>query len=229
MVVGLLIGLSTDRIVLFVNNVSSSSQSMKKPWSLASCPRKDYQCFFWPTSPCTITNDDIAKAYTLTRDDYRKVVKENDQLKHIDHHKVWAFNTPFLPVVSLPKHAGEKLYQHALTLISAITKDERPRYHSLLMEAAKSIREVDELRRGYNYAAANTKVQHALAFYAMRPNPTNAHKLDRILTDIIPKTFPPETSIGLPIRGTWKEESHVALFAFHFSQLTSCVPCCSIR
>ena len=202
MVVGLLIGLITDRIVLFVNNVKGASYYMDKTWSLASCPRKDYQCFFWPTSPCTVTHDDIKNAYALTRDDYRKVIKENDQLKHIAEHKVWAFNTPFLPVVTLPTHAADTLYQHAITLIAAVSKENHPNYHSLLMQAAETIRIPDEFRKGYNYAAANMKVQHALGFYAMRPNPRNAHELDLILNDIIPKTFPPETSIGLPIRGT---------------------------
>ena len=203
MVVGLLIGLITDRVVLFVNNVKGAGYHMDKIWSLASCPRKDYQCFFWPTSPCTITHDEIKNAHALTRDDYRKVIKGNDQLKYIEQHKVWVFNTPFLPVVSLPTHAAETLYQHAMTMITAVSKKKHPRYHALLMEAVETIRVPDELRKGYNYAAANTKVQHALAFYAMRPNPQYAHELDLILKDIIPETFPPETSIGLPIRGTY--------------------------
>jgi hypothetical protein len=201
MVVAFLIGLSTDRIVLFVNNAEGANHNLHKKWTLASCPRNDYQCFFWPTSPCTLTNDEINSAYALTRDDYRKVIKENDQLKHIEHHKVWSFNTPFLPVVHLPSHAGERLYQHAINLISAVSKEKFPKYYALLLEAAETIRIADISRDGYNYAAANTKVQHALAFYSMRPNPSSAYELDQILNHIIPETFPPETSIGLPIRG----------------------------
>jgi hypothetical protein len=203
MVVAFLIGLSTDRIVLFVNNARGANHNLHKKWSLASCPRHDYQCFFWPTSPCTLTNDEINSAYALTQDDYRKFMKKDDQLKHIEQHKVWSFNTPFLPVIHLPTYAGERLYQHAITLISAISKEEFPIYHTLLMEAAETIRVADTLRDGYNYAAANTKVQHALAFYSMRPNPRSAHQLDQILDHIIPETFPPETSIGLPIRGMY--------------------------
>ena len=222
MVVGLLIGLITDRIVLFVNNVKGANYNMNKIWSLASCPRKDYQCFFWPTSPCTATHDDIKNAYALTRDDYRKVIKANDQLKHIQEHKVWAFNTPFLPVTNLPTHAAGTLYQHATTLIAAVSKEKHPEYHTMLMEAAETIRVPDDSRPGYNYAAANTKVQHALAFYAMRPNPGNAHQLDLIMNDIIPATFPPETSIGLPIRASDKctFESECLSFKQHM-QVTS--------
>lgn len=228
MVVGLLIGLITDRIILFVNNVKGASYHMNKVWSLASCPRKDYQCFFWPTSPCSITHDEITNAHALTRDDYRKLIKENDQLKHIENYKVWAFNTPFLPVVTLPKHAAETLYQHAITMIAAVSKQKHPEYHALLMEAAETIRVPDEMRKGYNYAAANTKVQHALAFYAMRPNPHYAHELDLILNDIIPDTFPPETSIGLPIRGTLSLTSRICEMKLdlssNYSRICS-IPC----
>jgi hypothetical protein len=201
MIVALLMGLSSDRIVLFVNNAKKSDSNMKKTWTLASCPRRDYQCFFWPTSPCTLTDDEINDAHVLSREDYRKIIKKDVPLNEIAHHKVWAFNTPFMPVTGLPKHAAETLYRHSLVLISAVSEERYPNYYKLLMEAAESIRVKDDPRPGYDYAAANAKVQHALAFYSMRPNPRSAHELDQILHNIIPKSFPPETSIGLPIRG----------------------------
>jgi len=46
------------------------------------------------------------------------------------------------------------------------------------------------------------KVYHALTVYAMRPNPSSAAELDEIMREIIPATLDPETSLGLPIRGT---------------------------
>jgi hypothetical protein len=202
MIVALLMGLSSDRIVLFVNNANKSQNNMKKTWTLASCPRKDYQCFFWPSSPCTLTDDEINDAHVLSREDYRNIVKKDNPLQEIAHHKVWAFNTPFMPVTGLPTLAAEMLYRHALTMISAVSEEKYPNYYKLLVEAAKSIRAENYPRPGYNYAAANAKIQHALAFYSMRPNPRNAHELDQILHSIIPESFPPETSIGLPIRGT---------------------------
>ena len=53
MVQAFIMGLISDRIVLFVNNAPKGNKYLKGPWLLASCPqRKDYQCFFMPTSPC---------------------------------------------------------------------------------------------------------------------------------------------------------------------------------
>ena len=64
-----LIGLATDRIPIFVANLSSlnddddeddikEKQFLKEPWNLASCPRKDMQCIFLPTTPCTVATDE---------------------------------------------------------------------------------------------------------------------------------------------------------------------------
>lgn len=201
MVVALLMGLMSDRVVLFVNGARKGHRSIKKPWSLASCSRQDYQCFFWAPTPCSLTEDDLLMAYTLTHGEYLRITKKQSQLKSIQHHKVWVFNSAFLPVTGLPRRAGETLYKHAQTLISAVSQEENPPYYELLQRAAESIKETDKPREGYNYAAAGTKVQHALSMYAMRPNPRYAHELDEILADIIPRSFHPENSIGLPIRG----------------------------
>jgi hypothetical protein len=202
MVLALLLGLISERVVIFVNNAMKGDRYLKTAWPLASCPRKDYQCFFWATTPCTVTQDEIENAYGLTQPEYRSLMYRNKRPESIEHHKVWIFHSRFMPILDLPKMAAKTLYQHALTLISAVPEAENPEYVALLKRAAEAIRAHDAPRDGYNYAAASMKVQHALAFYSMRPNPRNAHELDRILTDIIPSDFQPDTSVGLPIRGT---------------------------
>jgi hypothetical protein len=201
MVVALLMGLISDRVVIFVNNAKEGNRYMRMPWSLASCPRKDYQCFFWATTPCTPTDADLKAAYTLTKPEYKQMLNQNKELPSIQHHKVWAFTSAFTPAADLPKRAGEALYQHAQTLIAAVSESEHPSYVALLRSAAETIRAADQPRPGYNYASASLKVHHALSFYAMRPNPRNAHELDKIMTHIIPTDFNPDQSIGLPVRG----------------------------
>jgi hypothetical protein len=171
------------------------------PWSLASCPRKDYQCFFWATTPCTPTDADLKAAYTLTKPEYKQMLNQNKELPSIQHHKVWAFTSAFTPAADLPKRAGEALYQHAQTLIAAVSDSEHPSYVALLRSAAETIRVADQPRPGYNYASASLKVHHALSIYAMRPNPRNAHELNKIMTHIIPTDLNPDQSIGLPVRG----------------------------
>jgi len=73
-------GLTSDRVVLFVNT-PEGSKYLKAQWLLASCPqRRDYQCFFMPTSLCALTADDIGSAYPLDRPQLRKLSE--------DEHKV---------------------------------------------------------------------------------------------------------------------------------------------
>lgn len=202
MVLALLMGLISDRIVVFVNNAKRGNAFLQSKWPLASCPRKDYQCFFWATTPCTLTQEEIHKAYSLTKLEYKELMKRNKRPKNIDHHKVWTFNSQFMPLVVLPGRAAETLYQYARKLIAAVPEATNPGYAALLKKAAETILVADPPRDGYSYAGATMKVHHALAFYSMRPNPRNAHELDRIVTDIIPSNFRPENSVGLPIRGS---------------------------
>jgi hypothetical protein len=205
MVVALLMGLITDRIVLFVNNAKEGNSYLRSNWLLASCPRKDYQCFFWATSPCTVTQDELKNAYSLGQPEYRDIMKKNKRPKSIEHHKVWTFNSQFMPVSGLPDHAAETLYQYALTMIASVPEAENPEYVKLLKRAAETIRTADNPRDGYNYAAANMKVHHALTFYSMRPNPRYTDELNQIMSHIIPSNFQPENSVGLPIRGKFRQ------------------------
>jgi hypothetical protein len=75
----LLLGVATDRVTLFVNNVTgimTTSPSERSattedqddatpdtvefiPWALASCARGDYQCVYQAMSPCTVLLDDL--------------------------------------------------------------------------------------------------------------------------------------------------------------------------
>jgi hypothetical protein len=212
MVPALVMGLITDRIVVFVNNAQKGERRAQMPWPLASCPRRDYQCFFWPSTPCSLTQDEIGDAYELSDAEFRPLMYRNKLPGGIDHHKVWKFNTPFTPLAGFHQLAAETLYERALKLISSLVDESKyPHYFALLRKAAEAIRMEDTPRPGYNYAAANLKIQHAAALYSMRPNPRNARELHRILTEIVPADFEPDTSVGLPIRG----KLHAIRLAMH--------------
>jgi len=202
-VVAFLIGLLTNRIVIFVNNAEQGGDYLESEWPLVSCPRMDYQCFFWPTTPCTLTQDEIGNAYVLTPGEYRGLLRRGVIPKDIDHHKVWTFNSQFLPVTDLPGGSSRRIYDYAQTLISAVPEADNPEYVAMLKKAAETILVRDDDIDGYNYAARSLKVHHALVFYSMRPNPRSASELDSIMNDIIPKDFEPESAFGLPIRGTY--------------------------
>jgi hypothetical protein len=199
----LIAGLITDRIVLFVNNAPEGANTfLQKPWDLASCDRRDAQCFFLPSSPCTITHKDIKDAYILKKPEQRLLLKKGELPKdHVDN-KVWVIPLTFVPILKTPKHLGESLHNYSKSLIDEVPETD-PRLPVLKL-AMDHLLDAELPREGYNFAAANIKLNHALNFYAMRPNLEYSAKMEKILEEIIPDDFEAENSFGLPIRGEFQ-------------------------
>jgi hypothetical protein len=194
----------TDRIVVFLSYTETGHEYLQMGWPLASCDRFDYQCFFMPPTPCTVTHEELANAYQLTNKNFRSIMKLNSILPEVAHHKVWTFNSQFVPITYFPVKAMLLLQKYAEKLVAAVPQAKYPEYKKLLKQAASTIGKKDGNRDGYNYAAASFKVHHALTLYSLRPNPTSAQKLANIMTDIIPKDLDPERAVGLPIRASDK-------------------------
>lgn len=196
----LIAGLITDRIVLFVNNAPKKTDVwLQKPWDLASCDRRDAQCFFLPSSPCTITHKEIEDAYVLKKPEQRVLLKKGELPEDHKDNKVWVVPLSFVPVLKTPQHLSESLHNYSKSLIDHVPETD-PRLP--VMKLAMDHLLDEELHRpGYNFAAANIKLNHALNFYAMRPNLEYSAKMDKILEEIIPDDFDAENSFGLPIRG----------------------------
>ena len=199
----LIAGLITDRIVLFVNNAPTGANTfLQKPWDLASCDRRDAQCFFLPSSPCTITHKDIKDAYVLKKSEQRVLLKKGELPQdHLDN-KVWVLPLSFVPILKTPKHLGESLHNYSKSLIAEVPETD-PRLPVLKL-AMDHLLDEELPRPGYNFAAANIKLNHALNFYAMRPNLEYSAKMEKILEEIIPDDFEAENSFGLPIRGEFE-------------------------
>jgi hypothetical protein len=204
MVPAMMLGLITNRVVLFMNNVqtTNASQFIQSPWSLASCPRKDYQCFFLPTSPCVVSEYDMDQAYHLSMAESRLLVRKSRRPENADHHKVWIWRTAFQPIAGFHQNAANVLFDYARTLVSSVADHKHTEYVTMLNKAVELIRTDDGKRDNYHYAAASYKVQHTITIYLMRPNNRIAKKLDHIISEIIPNNFNPEEAIGLPVRGT---------------------------
>ena len=208
MVPAMMIGLMTDRVVLFMNNIPTTSTNdtmaeyINLDWPLASCSRKDYQCFFWPVSPCVLTENDIlTDTYYLNASESRKLIKRNEIPFYADDYKVWVWQTAFQPIPKFHAPSADKLYVIAQELIQTtnLLKGYDP---ELLNRAVESILVDEGDRNVYNFAASTLKVQHTITMYMLRPHPQVAQKLNSILLDIIPRNFNPEYAIGLPVRGT---------------------------
>ncbi len=196
----LLVALVSNRVAVFVNHAPEGDEDVTKPWPLASCDRKDYQCFYLPESPCTLTLQDIREAHVFqNRVDFRRALKQSILPTGFDDKKVWLFKHTSGHTIQLPKLAVARLQNYSNLLLNHLPDDDGRL--PTLRKAVESIGEEDPPRDGLNYAMANLKVHHALEFYAMRPNLPNKRKLEQILQDVLPHDFDPEYTVGLPVRG----------------------------
>lgn len=205
MVPAYLMGLTANRIVHFVNNARLGDENLSEPWILASCPRRDYQCFFMPNSPCTLTDDEIASAYQLDRMQIRKLTQLSMYVKAPERDRVWTFTSQFFPTEKIGRLAVARLQEYAQILVDAVPGTaENANFIVLLNKAVESISSGSERREGtYSFAARWNKVYHALTMYSMRPNPSSAAELDKIMQEIVPEDLNPEMAFGLPVRGTF--------------------------
>lgn len=64
----ILYGIALDRVTIFLNNLKPFTNfthgdkdfsQLSEDWWLTNCPRKDMQCFFLPTTPCTVTEENL--------------------------------------------------------------------------------------------------------------------------------------------------------------------------
>jgi len=196
-------GLASDRVVLVMNKVPTSSDpssEIMQPWKLASCDREDYQCFFMPPSPCVLSHADLENAYSMTKKEVRALA--HDGMKPIGHEddKVWIMHMVTRPPQEIPAAAKKTLHRHAHTLIQALPSsandvDDDPRLPTL-NQAAESILEPDGDEEW------QFPIILALVVFFMRPNPTYSHNVTAIVDDIS-KGIDPDHAIGLLIRGTY--------------------------
>jgi hypothetical protein len=197
----LISALLSDRVAVIVNNAPRTvhNKFLKRPWQLTSCDRRDAQCFFMPMTPCTLTVEDINQAYVLDDGEHRRLFRKGEKPKGHDDEKVWLTTLDMFPVLFTPYFARKQLYNHAKTLLSHLPKSD-PRL-PILHQATELILQREPNRPGYNFAGSSLKVNHALLYYAMRPNIQYAQELDTMMKEIIPPDLDRDQLFGLPIRG----------------------------
>jgi hypothetical protein len=208
----LLAGLITGRIVHFVNNARTGDRFLRRAWASVSCQRGDAQCFFLPPSPCTLIAKDLDGAYQLQRNDMRKLFKKKKLPIGHEDDKVWTIRLNFFPQLWTPPQLEDTLRAYATDLLTKVAITD-PRLPAMTLAADHLLLEEDAPRAGYNFAAANLKLNHALGFYSLRPNLEYASKMQATLDDIVPVDLNADDSFGLPIRGTMRI---VRLVAFLF-------------
>jgi len=222
-----LMGVATNRITVFVNNYVPETNSkngtntplsfLQKPSQLFSCPRRDMQCVFLPTSPCVLTKEALESGVVMPEVDARDLRRQG-KLNKQEYHDAHVLIIE--PRISTPKKWSiqgliqEKLYRTSLALISKLPteSDTDLQKIAVLKAAAKRILH-DTATIGYHpnnstndfvYSNRYTKTAHAGLLYLMRLNPHYQQLSDKIVDQIFKNSTNPNPTFGLPIRGSDK-------------------------
>ena len=231
----LLAGLSSDRVVLFINDAPVGPSFLQLPWTQASCDRrKDVQCFFLPASPCVLRQNELVDAYTLQRGEMRRLFRYGTIPEEHQEDRVLILNLSFRPQ-RVPENLRQKLFNNSLALLSQLWSENDPHW-PVLQRAAEGILH-DDYRNdhgSYQYYGANSPLFHSLLLYAMRPNPRSVEQMEGIVQQVLPLDFDPDFALGLPIRGISNSvlhRIHVSIFRFYliFSFYCSLKHYCSFR
>lgn len=202
---GLMAGIATNRTVLIINNAPVGPKFLTQEWLLASCPRKDMQCFYLPTTPCTLTEEELRNAKQLERGEARQVFKMGEIPKHLMDERVILMDIVLRPQRTPPTFRPV-LREIVMThLIDPLVREhpDDPRI-PMFRKAADNVLVTEPADGSYYYFGSVSKPSHALVFYAMRPNLHYAQKLDHIMKQTIPKHFDPDLALGIPIRASDK-------------------------
>jgi hypothetical protein len=196
----LMAGIATNRVVLFINNAPVGPKFLREPWALASCDRRDAQCFFLPASPCVLTEDELSNAYQLQRNEMRSMFRLGQvPQEHMDD-RVLLVNLKFRPQ-RVPLNLRPALHNLSMHLLDHLPDNDRRL--PMLQAAANRILEEDTTQQtsSYAYVGVNSPLYHALVLFTVRPNAKYAQEIDDIVEDIMPSDFDPDFTVGLPIRG----------------------------
>ena len=223
----LMVGLVTQRVVLFVNDAPVGPDFLRQPWTLASCSRRrDAQCFFLPSSPCVVTEQDLAQAYQLQRGERRRLFRHGTLPEEHAHDRVLLMHLGSLRPQREPENLRHVLFQLSQTVLERILVHEpaidtsteellRQAAHDILwVQNDSSSTTTETVNATFSYYGVNSPIFQSLLLYAMRPNPWAVHEMDAILSEMFPPNFDPHNTIGLPIRGKLKAVATHLFLAF---------------
>lgn len=224
----ILMALATDRIAVFVNNFDNppaGAKFLKPPAQLASCPRGDLQCFYLPTTPCTLLVEDVRNAPVLPEYDARDLRRQGI-LENATYVNARILITE--PRLNPPKQWSiqakiqDKIYGIVMTLIDGIRHSAPPEQVQVLEAAAARIKldnatiayDTNPNSTDYVYGSRYTRTAHAALMYLMRPNANYQQLSDEMVANIVPEDVDRSRSIGLPIRGSDKCTSESLCYGF---------------
>jgi len=202
----LMAGISTDRVVLFVNHSPVGPNFIREPWDLSSCLRRDKQCFFLPDSPCVLTHNEIQNATVLDKGQRRALFKTGELPANLKDKRVIVMNMKDRPQRT-PLNFRAKISDIAKRyLINPLATENPvdPRLPLLSAAANHILQEDESTEDSFYYYGRNFQAHHAMVFYAMRPKAEFAERIDRIVYSTLGDNHQTDLTLGLPIRASDK-------------------------
>ncbi len=211
----ILSAIATDRVPLFVANVTVGPKYLREPWHLASCERSDMQCMFLPTTPCNLLSADLNDAIVMNHSDTSSMRRQGVLPVALDEHKILVVEATTMPArgdtfKGIHNRVCQRVHDRAMLLIdewySSNPADLDASRHQFLKAAAQRIlkQEKDEKPTDYAYGHRYYRIPHAILLYFLRPNESAKSTLDQHMNNIFKYPLAPEMTIGLPIRGSDK-------------------------
>lgn len=216
-VANMLDAIAMRRIPIFLNNVASGDVDvfLQKPSMLASCPRRDLQCFFMPVTPCTVTVEQLkgleSKSWSVS-----DVI--NDMANATDE-RIWVRSSrPIVPYTEansgVSNLARKHLHDAALEIIDSMKKksdDDNNNNHDkwiVLHRAALRILvpySEQGVGTGKMYPQDENALVHAALLYFLRPNPRTREHIQTTVDGILPQdAIAKKRVLGIMIRGSDK-------------------------
>ena len=191
--------LASGRIALYINHFNESQHRwLQKPWTLVSCHRRDYQCFFLPPSPCVLTHQDYLDAHILDKVEMRTLFRQGS-LPHLENERVWVYSPTFRPQRE-PPLMRDRLVRIGKFLIQQGLLPDTPMLHRAIHRINSPVNEQKTAFEGDDELAGG------LLLYVSRPRSPYLKQLHMMTME---PPSDPSKSIGLPIRASDKcmEES----------------------
>lgn len=191
------IAIATDRMLLLVNNLKEV-RSLRRPWPLVSCPRKDFQCFFLPPSPCTPTREEVQRAPYFAGKQTDAIYSRGGNFSNFMQHErilIYPANHPMKEPLSF----RQRLVDICHELISrSIVPDKAIIYKA--MERLFERSSTDPFKE----TEADYEIAGGILAYLMRPRPRFLQELQKIQyslsSQLKAEAYP---TMGLPIRGEY--------------------------
>lgn len=205
----LMAGLATDRVVLFVDNAPTGPTFLRESWMLASCQRKDAQCYFRPMSPCVLRHDEFEDAPVLSKSMTRQIFRHGTLPKEYSKERVVILHLTYRPQRQ-PDNLRAILYNKTRALVERIVGNSNlidPQTAAIIYNASNVILEEEEEdtavppTQEFQYYGGHSILFQSLLLYAIRPNPQFMARIDNVMKAVIPSDFVSDEVLGLPIRG----------------------------